>query len=376
MPERLYRAEPIPIQTPAAWGTAEAPPREFLVFRFGENRATLGGRREVVTLTAKNAASIVEEWRRRRIAGAFDYEHAVAAPEADKARGVPAAGWFSLAVRADGLWAVGISWTDRALAYFKGKEYRYFSPYFSVNRKGEVISLYNIALTNWPATDQQRPLIALSQATRRYSMDPQSIIRQISAYLVEKAGLAQDVADAHAAALYVIVTSPVAEPGADPMAEMPSAEMSAAPAPAPAETAIAQAAYSIFGTRNEREVLGGLKSWGAIVKERDAAVKELRSIKHTAEVEAAIKARKITPVQRAEALATDPDEFRGAMRWAQPILDTEEITAKSRVTSQAKAPSVEELEADPKLVAYCQRVGANVKLYAQSYAKLGVPFSE
>jgi phage I-like protein len=343
-----------------------------LIFKFGENRATQNGKPEVVYLTPKGAKNIVAEWKRRRIAGAFDYEHAVAGSAAEKAKGVPAAGWFSLAVRADGLWAVGITWLESALKYFKAKEYRYFSPYFSVNRKGEIVDIFNVALTNWPATDQQRPLIALSWATRRYTMEPLSI-EQLQAKATELIAL---VTDPQSPEVFMSVVTWLDKfqrgeaSAAEPLLEETPAGEVVLEESAEAAQVITQAAYTTFKTRDTREVVASLKQFNVIVGERNKAVTELRAIKHTQAVEEALKARKITPAQREQALRDDPDEFRVAMKYANPVLDTETLTAKTRTTTAKTATPEEALNDDMR--AYCASLGydeASTKLFAQNWAK-------
>jgi len=370
-PIRRLWGELAPIQPLAAWGTAEAPPKEFLVFKFGPNHATLGGRREVVTLTPKRAQAIVAEWKRRRISGAFDYEHAVTQTNPE---GTPAAGWFGLAVRADGLWAVGITWTDRALNYFKGKEYRYFSPFFSVNTKGEVTSLHNIALTNWPATDQQRPLIALSRAMRRYTMDLSlEQLRAKAQELIDTFGAKGELMDLVAWLDALVRGTPVATevvPGEEIVIEENAT-------PTPEETTIAQAAYKLTGFTSVPQVLGAFKAYSEMKGERDKALSELRRIRHTANVEQAIKDRKLTPAKREEALKTDPDFFVAYTSLAPQVVDAESLTAKTNIAAtKADGPTLEEIEADPKVKAWCQKTGTDIKAYAQNWKKTNLPLSE
>lgn len=361
-----------PIQPLAAWGTAEAPPKEFLVFKFGQNHATLGGRREVVTLTPKRANAIVAEWKRRRISGAFDYEHAVTEKNPN---GTPAAGWFSLAVRADGLWAVGITWTDRALSYFKGKEYRYFSPYFGTNSAGEVTTLYNIALTNWPATDQQRPLIALSRAMRRYTMEPLSI-EQLKA----KAQELIDTFSAKGELMDLVLWLDAFQRGGAPIADPldPNADplmTDASTTPSADETTIAQSAYKAFGTTNTKEVLAHFKQFTILENRAKTAEGELRNIKHTAAVEAALKAGKITPAQKDAALADDPDEFRIAMKYANSVRDDEVLTPNTRLAKTEQPPTLDEIKKDKNVLAWVNKSGLNLETYAQSWAKTKAPLS-
>jgi len=370
---RIYSGDPAPVQPLAAWGTAEAPPKEFLIFRYGPNHATIAGRREIVTLTPKGASAIVKEWRRRNISGAFDYEHAVA-DAAARAKGAPAAGWFNVEARADGLWAVGISWTEAALAYFAAKEYRYFSPYFMTNGKNEIVLLVNVALTNWPATDQQRPLIALSARAlyRRYTaMTPEQALEKANAIITACEGKPEF---GEKIALMLMSDGPAPAPEGETLPEGEEA-MTADPI-AEELTAVAEAAFTATGLRQPKEAIGALRQFGAVVKERDNAVAELRQVKHSIFVDECLKAGKILPAEKADALKEDPATFRGAMKWAQPRIDVEALTARTNTTAQGTAPTVEQLESDPKLIAYCNRLGLDAKTYAQNYARFGTAFAE
>ena len=80
----------------------------------------------------------------------IDYEHAteIKAPEGEPA---PAAGWIkALEVRNGALWGQ-VEWTERGGAMVAAKEYRYLSPVFEYEKKGEnIIRLLSAGLTNSP----------------------------------------------------------------------------------------------------------------------------------------------------------------------------------------------------------------------------------
>ncbi|GHT89484.1 hypothetical protein AGMMS49543_28660 [Betaproteobacteria bacterium] len=62
-----------------------------------------------------------------------------------------------------GLFAVQVEWTEAAKSAIQADEYRYISPVFTYAPKtGEVISLYNAALTNVPALDGMESAVAHS----------------------------------------------------------------------------------------------------------------------------------------------------------------------------------------------------------------------
>jgi hypothetical protein len=84
----------------------------------------------------------------------FDYEHAalLGGPS-------PAAGWYRLDSREDGLYAVNIRWTERAEKFLTSKEYKYLSPAFIVDKDKRIVELLNVALTNLPATNNAQPIM-------------------------------------------------------------------------------------------------------------------------------------------------------------------------------------------------------------------------
>jgi phage I-like protein len=140
-----------------AWGTPQKPPTSFCLFYFGRNNTTKGP----VYVSREGAERCVAKWKARKIELAADYEHSVLAPTPE---GAPASAWFDLAVGEDGLYAVNVRWSERSQGYFLKGEYRYHSPFVELEADSQgkqwVVGLINFALTNWPATDAQRPLVA------------------------------------------------------------------------------------------------------------------------------------------------------------------------------------------------------------------------
>jgi len=86
----------------------------------------------------------------------IDYEHqSLTGSEA------PAAGWVTeLADRGeDGIWA-SVRWTERAMEYLAGREYRYISPVVLIRKSdGRAVELLGAALTNLPAIDGMSPVV-------------------------------------------------------------------------------------------------------------------------------------------------------------------------------------------------------------------------
>jgi phage I-like protein len=142
-----------------ALGADKQPPTEFRLFKAGKNK-TLKGELSFSARSAKECAAFAEELGRDLV---IDYEHASlgASSAVDPSKAGEAAGFFSIETRDDGLWATNVSWTDDAAAKLSARKYRYFSPVVTYDRETrEVLSVFNAALTNNPATLAQKPLVA------------------------------------------------------------------------------------------------------------------------------------------------------------------------------------------------------------------------
>lgn len=150
MPSRVNRKS-IP------WGVTTELPTEIKLLSFGENKFWDAlGNTEIDILDKVDAIRIVSDSKRRDVDLWVDYEH-------DKKE---AAGWFEVGLKEDGLWALNISWTDRAKELIAKKEYRFTSPSYFVEEKEDgtrfIVGFENFAITNNPATDKCRPLVERS----------------------------------------------------------------------------------------------------------------------------------------------------------------------------------------------------------------------
>jgi phage I-like protein len=357
------------------WGTADSPPTEFLLFPFGETTATkFGGQREVVYLTPQAAESIVSEWDRRKITGHFDYDHAILATNPE---GTPSAGAFDLVVKPDGLWVSNVRWTPKMIQRFKDKEFQYYSPFFETEEgedgKQYVSAIYNVAITNWPATDKQKPLITLSattptpnrkpepkQETKRahngksFNMDPkvQDAIRAV----LEKAGhkegeLAQLILDIQAA---------LSGAGAPP--DMPAEDME-----------IAASAKALTGKSKAGDVKGVLQAaFDAKANANDLA-KRVNALE-LEKAEGMIKAAKLTPSQ-----ASWCQSQLKAHNGFEIVKSYLETTAKDAPVGphadQIKPPTAEAATPAPAdtseptkaCVEWCQKKGLDAKIYLKNW---------
>lgn len=126
----------------------QAPPSEVRLARYGDNEYTHGGKASKFHFRPEDADAVVAEFSTRGRDLVVDYEH-----QSLKGTEAPAAGWISeLQKREDGLYAILREWTDKAVNYFKNREYRYFSPVLKFSRTQKTVSgVHSVALTNHPA---------------------------------------------------------------------------------------------------------------------------------------------------------------------------------------------------------------------------------
>lgn len=132
-------------------------PTEFRLFQFGDNPTSKG----TFKLDEAGAKSVMDAYKLAGVELALDYEHQTF-EAASNGKPAPAAGWFVPASRPDGIYATNVRWTPRAAEMLKGREYRYFSPTFTVDKQLRITRILNVALTNFPATKDQPALIAAS----------------------------------------------------------------------------------------------------------------------------------------------------------------------------------------------------------------------
>ena len=145
------------------------PVDEFLLIPFGEvkvERPMSGGN---FVFTPAHAESITSWFERIGRKLAIDYEHQSFDRYNTRTDGLrPAAGWIGrLEIRDDGLWACGVTWTERARQLLASGEYRYFSPvvYWTDEDYSDVAALGPVALTNDPAMRGVQPLAATRRAS-------------------------------------------------------------------------------------------------------------------------------------------------------------------------------------------------------------------
>ncbi|WP_338299071.1 phage protease, partial [Escherichia coli] len=104
----------------------------------------------------------------------IDYEHQTLRA-VNNGKPAPAAGWFSQVEWREGagLYAIGVEWTENAAAMIAAGEYKFISPVFGYNKRGEVIELLHAALTNTPALDGM-DAVMLAAASRLASLSTET----------------------------------------------------------------------------------------------------------------------------------------------------------------------------------------------------------
>ncbi|WP_244581148.1 phage protease, partial [Escherichia coli] len=125
-------------------------------------------------LTAELAAQLVAQVAARATPFVIDYEHQTLRA-VNNGKPAPAAGWFSQVEwrEGSGLYAIGVEWTENAAAMIAAGEYKFISPVFGYNRRGEVIELLHAALTNTPALDGM-DAVMLAAASRLASLSTET----------------------------------------------------------------------------------------------------------------------------------------------------------------------------------------------------------
>lgn len=158
-------AQPSSRLTVAASATMRGEPvGEFLLIPVGEVVVERPIKGENFVFTKAHAESAKRWFDQMGRKLAIDYEHQSFDRFNTRGDGLrPAAGWIGgLDVREDGLWAVDVTWTDRAGELLRSGEYRYFSPviFWTDEDHTDVAALGPVALTNDPAMHGVRALAA------------------------------------------------------------------------------------------------------------------------------------------------------------------------------------------------------------------------
>jgi phage I-like protein len=168
-------------------GTA---PAEFQVLP--EGKIEVAGE-DPIYMDEAAAEEVIAAFKTRGNDMLIDYEHQSLADGQ-----TPAAGWIKVLSwkGQEGLWAV-VEWTKKAKEYLESKEYRYFSPVMLLGGQDRRVKmLVNVALTNTPAMNNLKPLVAKWHQVSKTTVNQHEKEDTIMKKLKELLCLADNVAEA------------------------------------------------------------------------------------------------------------------------------------------------------------------------------------
>ena len=168
------------------WKELSGAPAEFQVLPEGKIEIT---GEEPAWIDEAAARQVIACYKARGNDMVIDYEH-----QSLDGGQAPAAGWVRDLVwkGKEGLWAV-VEWTQRAKDYLENREYRYFSPVMYLRARDRMVQvLVNIALTNTPAINNLKPIVAkMRQEDFENGKKEEDMIKKLATLL----GLAADTAE-------------------------------------------------------------------------------------------------------------------------------------------------------------------------------------
>jgi phage I-like protein len=172
-------------------------PSELLLFANGVT-STKKGPFYFDAASAGSVLAAFDSWGVDRLS--FDYDHAAVKSDARAGDG-KAAGWFVPVVKDGALYASEIEWTPDAAKMLSAREYRFFSPCFHAeqvtlsdgSKARRVTELLNVALTNMPATRNQRPIVASDPGTTE--SQPTALVEALKIQAAEVEKLRSELAE-------------------------------------------------------------------------------------------------------------------------------------------------------------------------------------
>jgi len=268
--------------------------------------------------TLSDPEKLLVAFNRRRLALPIDFEHAqfIKAPQGEVA---PAAGWIEALEIRNGKTFGRVAWTQKGSAAINSREYRYLSPSFTHDAKGEVIEIVGAGLVNRPNFRQA----ALNQEAT--SMKE----------LLKKLGLAEDATENDAIAAVDRLQAAHNAQKPDPALFVPRADY--------------ELALNRASTAEKRIVDDGAARLKAAAE---------------AAVEQAIKDRKIAPTSREYHLANCADQA-GFDRFAAMVKDLPALLPDVDLSKTAAQTGVA-LNAEQQAVAVA--MGLDDKAFAEFLA--------
>ncbi len=164
---------------------------EIQIFPSGRFYAKDNRRPEGWKLTQEFADKLISAADAQKDDYMVDFEHQTIYV-ASNGQPNPAAGWFKQLEYRDGegLFAK-VKWTKEAASLIQDDKYRYISPFFESDDDGNVLSLFNVGLTNTPAIDGMAKVVALSEIieTKR---SRSNFLSELESLVANSSGLSAD----------------------------------------------------------------------------------------------------------------------------------------------------------------------------------------
>jgi phage I-like protein len=179
-------------------------PSEFRLLKYGTNRAfKIGEGHKEFEFSKQDASRLMANYIDAGKDIPIDWEHQMLNGEMGGYK--PAAGWFKLGLKEDGIYATDINWMPKAQEALKSREYRYFSPAMHYDEDGKMDLMLPAALTNLPALKDINALmnssITKSLIQKDKTMSDESKIEMLaatealSAMKAEKAKMEAEITD-------------------------------------------------------------------------------------------------------------------------------------------------------------------------------------
>jgi len=161
-------------------------PEWIVLFTKGKGKLETG---EEYLVDEEAFRMVSAKFEARGIDMVIDYEH-----QTLKDGEAPAAGWIKELKWDAAKGIMGrVEWTEKGGSYVAAKEYRYHSPVFAYRPSDKrVVVLAHAALTNWPKTNNQRPLLA---AKLGFDDGPDEETAMDLKVLIAKLGMKEDATE-------------------------------------------------------------------------------------------------------------------------------------------------------------------------------------
>jgi len=312
---------------------ATAPPSEFRVFSAGHVETTKG----IFLFDEEAAQSVMARQAEYGNELPIDFNHGMAEGwPMDPGLAGRAAGWFTPEVRNGELWAVKVSWTKEAAAQVADRQWRYMSPWFSHEDGGRIRELFNVALTNTPATKRLTPLVASRAGDNPPQETPPMLPKFVAALSLKPEATEAEVLSAVSY-----------------------------------HKEMASSLLSLTGKATASEALGVVQGWKTTAEQLPALQTELSGLRASvtkAEVEQVLlaNAKKVSPAMRAEweklGLLDDPSRFKAMLSVMPELMPTAakppEGGKDTETLSDEDARAANSLGIDPKAFAEHKRAQA------------------